>query len=410
MASICPRERGCWRWAETYLKYCLCSPRDKLSLVLGALSVLSWGVAEVPQIITNYNRKSTEGLSIAFLITWILGDLFNLFGCLLEPATLPTQYYTAMLYTITTLLLTSQSFYYAYIYHRLKSNRQSLHNTVSMQSTMTENKKSCISAEEHDKLGDGWARGSDVPSSPIPVTAPVLPRYGTLGRDLYYMSARSLSKCHTPPAGSYIVQETEQGSNQFPNHDLHPVEEPLLGTLVSRQSAPPSNTKNMLCVIFAVTFFVSSCNFHFSASDRREEGPQGVVIQVGRKLLQNSSILMVSDEGEASSGIGTILGWGMAIIYMGGRLPQICLNIKRGHVEGLSPFMFIFALVGNTTYVASILVKSMEWSKIRANLPWLVDAGGCVLLDTCILIQFVYFRCRRLRNLKEEDRRATTTA
>jgi solute carrier family 66 (lysosomal lysine-arginine transporter), member 1 len=23
----------------------------------------------------------------------------------------------------------------------------------------------------------------------------------------------------------------------------------------------------------------------------------------------------------------------------------------------------------------------MDWSKLRPNLPWLVDAGGCVLLD-----------------------------
>ncbi|KAA3455333.1 putative vacuolar amino acid transporter YPQ3 [Gossypium australe] len=65
--------------------------------------------------------------------------------------------------------------------------------------------------------------------------------------------------------------------------------------------------------------------------------------------------------------------------------------IERGNVEGLNPFMFIFALVGNSTYVASILVRSMDWFRIRPNLPWLVDAGGCVLLDTFIVIQFIYF-------------------
>jgi hypothetical protein len=26
--------------------------------------------------------------------------------------------------------------------------------------------------------------------------------------------------------------------------------------------------------------------------------------------------------------IGTFLGWSMAAIYMGGRLPQICLNVR----------------------------------------------------------------------------------
>ncbi|KAF9618397.1 hypothetical protein IFM89_001120, partial [Coptis chinensis] len=77
----------CSQWAQTYIKYCLCTRRDGISLALGLLSVLSWGVAEVPQILTNYRQKSAEGLSITFLITWILGDLFNLFGCMLEPAT-----------------------------------------------------------------------------------------------------------------------------------------------------------------------------------------------------------------------------------------------------------------------------------------------------------------------------------
>ncbi|KAB2013023.1 hypothetical protein ES319_D09G129600v1 [Gossypium barbadense] len=60
-------------------------------------------------------------------------------------------------------------------------------------------------------------------------------------------------------------------------------------------------------------------------------------------------------------------------------------------MQGLNPFMFIFALVGNSTYVASILVRSMDWFRIRPNLPWLVDAGGCVLLDTFIVIQFKCF-------------------
>lgn len=36
------------------------------------------------------------------------------------------------------------------------------------------------------------------------------------------------------------------------------------------------------------------------------------------------------------------------------------------------------------TSFCSILVNSVEWSKIRPNMPWLVDAGGCVLLDAFV--------------------------
>lgn len=35
-------------------------------------------------------------------------------------------------------------------------------------------------------------------------------------------------------------------------------------------------------------------------------------------------------------------------------------------------------------FFCSILVSSLDWSNIRPNLPWLVDAGGCVLLDAFV--------------------------
>lgn len=38
-------------------------------------------------------------------------------------------------------------------------------------------------------------------------------------------------------------------------------------------------------------------------------------------------------------------------------------------------------LVGHLTHICSILVRSTEWGKIEANLPWLLDAVACVLLD-----------------------------
>jgi uncharacterized protein with PQ loop repeat len=44
-----------------------------VSLTLGLMSVFSWGVAEVPQILTNFKEKSTEGISLLFLTTWVVG-------------------------------------------------------------------------------------------------------------------------------------------------------------------------------------------------------------------------------------------------------------------------------------------------------------------------------------------------
>jgi uncharacterized protein with PQ loop repeat len=46
-------------------------------------------VVYTPQIIENYRRKSGEGLSVTFIVIWLIGDLFNLFGAILA-GLLPT--------------------------------------------------------------------------------------------------------------------------------------------------------------------------------------------------------------------------------------------------------------------------------------------------------------------------------
>ncbi|XP_031260440.1 uncharacterized protein LOC116118592 [Pistacia vera] len=236
----------------------------------------------------------------------------------------------------------------------------------------------------------------NAPSSPIPL--PALPRTMSPGRELYYMSARSLSRSHTPTAGSLLVQRMSPTSD----HSGISIEQPLLGGQVSTQSAPSPNIKTMLCLV-SIMIFLRTVNLEFLASGYHniefEKSNKGFVIQVGRKLLQVQGGLLQGNGIEGSNGIGSCLGWAMAAIYMGGRLPQICLNMRRGNVECLNPRMFLFALSGNATYVASIIVSNLDWSKIRPNLPWLVDAGGCVLLDAFILIQFIYFHCRSSRDV-----------
>lgn len=52
--------------------------------------------------------------------------------------------------------------------------------------------------------------------------------------------------------------------------------------------------------------------------------------------------------------------------------------------------MFIFALVANATYVGSILVRTTEWENIKPNLPWLLDAIVCVVLDLFVSFLHVY--------------------
>ncbi|XP_027188915.2 vacuolar histidine transporter YPQ3 [Cicer arietinum] len=381
ISDWCHSNQHCLELTKNYMS----SGRETASYALGVVSVIIWVGAEIPQVITNYRAKSTDGLSATFLITWIIGDLFNLFGCMLEPATLPTQLYMALLYTIITVALGSQSIYYKCIYPRSKYKRQ-LKVETPTKAEQVEKVSNEFYEQRHDDFGRGTGR-----SSPIP-----LPNIST-GSELFYQSARSLNKSHTPTAGSVLAQRELSNSPC-----LDSIKENLLGSAVATQSAPTLKIKSTLCVVSTLTFLGV---FNLQKSLDKRINPivsnprQQFVVYVGRKLFQISGDQLLENGAGGTSSIGSFLGWTMAFIYMGGRLPQICLNIRRGHAEGLNPLMFLFALIGNGTYVLSILVRSMDWSIIKPNLPWLVDAGGCVLLDAFILMQFLYFRCRNSSSL-----------
>ncbi|GAA6004181.1 hypothetical protein JCM10207_002469 [Rhodosporidiobolus poonsookiae] len=90
-----------------------------------------------------------------------------------------------------------------------------------------------------------------------------------------------------------------------------------------------------------------------------------------------------------------VFGWISAFLYLGSRLPQLALN-RKTKCAGLSLLMFAFAVCGNTTYVASILLTSMSPEHLWTNAPWLVGSGGTIFLDFLVLGQFGYYaRARR---------------
>ncbi|CAN1224835.1 Probable vacuolar amino acid transporter YPQ1 [Linum grandiflorum] len=356
-------EKSCNEWVEKYFKDCLCNLKDDFSFGFGLLSLVCWGVAEIPQIITNFRTKSSHGVSLAFLLTWIAGDIFNLVGCLLEPATLPTQYYTAVLYTTSTVVLVLQGLYYDYIYRWLKC-RQKHHK---------------VDEEEDEKQPLREAKAVDESGIPIPTRAvPVR-------REFYYVSARSLAESGTPPFRNYLrAAKSGPSAVRLIHNDSSSSDDESSAAAVSSSSSSTQPRPIPRSAGYG-TFLATSLNLpsHGNAL------AQACIGLTSRKLLQEG--------GMDSSAVGQWLGWLMAAIYMGGRIPQIWLNIKRGSVEGLNPLMFVFALIANLTYVLSIIVRTTEWDKIKANLPWLLDAAVCVLLDLFIIVQYIYYRYLRDR-------------
>lgn len=354
--SYCVKEnKPCVGWVQNYFSDCLCNVNDNISFTFGFISLICWGVAEIPQIITNFRAKSSHGVSIVFLLTWVAGDIFNLVGCLLEPATLPTQYYTALLYTITTIVLVVQSFYYDYIYKWCKRRQK-----INIEETYEEEKKPLKPKERFE--------------SGIPIRSG---RHRAIPKpEYYYGSARSLAGNVTPPSRTYMRVAKSGPSAMGLNDDSSSDDEAHSVHATQPRQIPRSAGSYG-------TFLAASINLPHQSNALKV----GYIALSGRKLL--------SQEHVTHSALGQWLGWLMAAIYTGGRIPQIWLNIKRGSVEGLNPFMFIFALIANATYVGSILVRTTEWESIKANMPWLLDAIVCVALDLFIILQYINYRYHR---------------
>ena len=115
-----------------------------------------------------------------------------------------------------------------------------------------------------------------------------------------------------------------------------------------------------------------------------------------------------STEDLAFSVPGQIFGYLCAALYLGSRVPQILLNYRRKSTDGVSLLFFLFACVGNLTYVLSILayapvcrrgrdcgaseLRLLYGRYILVNASWLLGSLGTLLLDLAIFVQFFLYR------------------
>lgn len=117
--------------------------------------------------------------------------------------------------------------------------------------------------------------------------------------------------------------------------------------------------------------------------------------------------------------LGQVFGWLCAVFYLGSRLPQLLLNWRRKSTEGVSMLFFLFACLGNLTYVLSILMyeptcanpRHCELGETRriygryilVNLSWLAGSLGTLFLDFGIFTQFFIYNKSDVTSDEEGD-------
>lgn len=96
--------------------------------------------------------------------------------------------------------------------------------------------------------------------------------------------------------------------------------------------------------------------------------------------------------GDTTQTVGYVIGLLSTVFYLGSRLPQIIMNLKRGKTDGVNPLTFLLAVMANFAYAFSVLMspRSPDQSYeafVMEHLPWLTGSLGTVALDFTILLQ-----------------------
>ena len=347
-----------------------------------SISIACWVVVYSPQIIENFRRSSADGLSLAFLVIWLLGDISNVLGAVLQ-GVLPTMTILAMYYVIADFVLLGQRFYYR---------------GSGLSERAAEDGRLEVPTEETALLGQEISGDAD-PSSPK----------GFVDVDVENPSARAKPAAPAPMVAPYASSVVVPGPSSTPSATLFP--SAFIVSILSKVSAVI-----LVCLAGVGGWYLSS-----RSSRSHQAPPSSPHVHPG--LLQDSSPHL--------NLWGQLFGYLCAACYLGSRIPQILLNHSRKSTEGVSILFFIFCCIGNITYALSIFAyeprcagvesgrregqgpgpgpgpgpagnkcehgdwQRAYWRYILVDASWVVGSLGALTLDSIIFVQFWMYRGRK---------------
>lgn len=385
----CPADQTCSAWALTYVLDCICTQRDILSFVLGVTSIICWAVSEMPQIVVNWRANNQfESTSLAFVILWMFGDFFNFLGCWINPGTLPTQLYLATLYSVVTIVLVGKQIWYT-----CTSARSSPHwpAAEALLGYWQSNARPPRRPTDFDDSYD-----SDLALSPPAVMTQSLPVMSKSGRPRLEVTPSLPTRPYFREPGVYPGSVPVLPTTRSPNTYMAWKRLALSNSYSGSGSGSPLTPRSPIArgLIFSSLSIVGITIVALYPSDGRQGLAQGLLSLFGRgkKELEQKDLAQ-----DFPLTLGLTLGWLMTSIYVAGRVPEIMLNWSRDFIVGASIRTVVFTFLGNTTYLASILVRGVAWSKLNPVLPWVLDTSFCLLMDTVLTCRFV------IRHLRDGD-------
>lgn len=337
---------------------CIPTPLAFTSNLLGALSIVAWLFAQLPQIWKNWSIQSTSGLSIFFLVEWCLGDLCNLLGALFTHQA-PWQVAIGSYYVFVDVCLVLQWIWYERLKHghpvfriRREDSPQGGHGSRGMEGAVDEGMPTDF--DEDESCSDGKP-----------------------GEDNTKAKTQPKIIFHAPTFHQERTEKGEKASSSSAGW-------PMIHRLGASSSPMPSPSPRTILFIACLIAIVQAKPIPSDVQYDVSKGPTRLEIA------------------------GTILSWTSTVLYLGSRLPQLFKNWRRKSTAGLSPHLFIAAFCGNLFYSSALFTNPCAWEDfgayggggwagkdgsnradwVLAAFPFFLGAFGVLGLDGSVGIQF----------------------
>jgi uncharacterized protein with PQ loop repeat len=345
---------------------------------LGSPELTCATVVFSPQIIENWKRSSAEGLSVVFIVIWLLGDFFNIIGAVLQ-GVLPTMTILAVYYTLADIVLLLQCFYYKGFTLRddfkKPLDESDEDSEASEQSPLLPHRRPQSSGSPYT---NGNGNGIEVQR----------PRISDIDRRGSSHSQGSFRERYLSIDGTHLSPVTPLHDDSTAGHQN--------GAVAARPQPAQSNLQTIIFNLGTIVLVCAAGVFGWYLSARNSTAPS----QPDGEDSSPESTLHFNFWGQVS-------GYVCAALYLGSRVPQLLLNYRRKSTEGISMLFFLFACLGNLTYVLSILVykpkcgghacqdgegRAEYGTYIAVNMSWLLGSFGTLLLDAGVFVQYFLYR------------------
>lgn len=309
-----------------------------------------------------------------FIAVWLLGDFFNIFGAVLQ-GVLPTMTILAVYYTLADIVLLLQCFWYKGFTLRDEVKKPG---DESHEDAVSASERSPLLSENTCQTNGAVRVNSYTNGNGHEITPPVI---SDIDRRHSIHSQRSFRERYLSIDGTHLSPVTPL-RDESPEDRIAPRPRPVQSTL----QTVLFNTGTIILVCTAGVFgWWLSASRAPPSSEAPDSDPSSIEFNLW----------------------GQVFGYICAALYLGSRVPQLLLNYRRKSTEGISMLFFVFACLGNLTYVLSILVykprckdtvcrggeaSGIYGRYIAVNFSWLLGSFGTLVLDACVFVQYFIYR------------------